>query len=59
MEISGGLVVEGTLVVEVGTRLHTQGEVVLSPTMELEVVLLNPIENGSVEEEIIRCTSLH
>jgi hypothetical protein len=58
MILAGGLVVEGTLVVEAGTRIHTEGPVVLEPTMQLEIVLLNPdaLENGVVE--IIVCTSL-
>lgn len=56
--LAGGLVVEGTLVVETGTRLHAEDPVVLSPTMQLEIVLLNPyvLENGTVE--IIVCMSL-
>jgi hypothetical protein len=58
VNLGGGLVVEGTLVVEAGTRIHTEGPVVLEPTMQLELVLLNPetLEDGSVE--IIACTTL-
>jgi hypothetical protein len=61
VELAGGVVVEGTLVVEVGTRIHTQGAVVLTSTMELGIILLSPdtLENGTVEIEIILCTSLH
>jgi hypothetical protein len=57
--LAGGLVVEGTLVVEAGTQLHADGPVVLEPTMQLEVVLLDPetLENGRVD--IIVCTSLY
>jgi hypothetical protein len=48
----------GTLVVEAGTQLHAEGTVVLEPTMQLEVVLLDPdaLEDGKVQ--VIVCTSL-
>lgn len=54
--LAGGLVVEGTLVVEAGTQLHAEGPVVLEPTMQLEIVLLNPdaLEDGRID--IITCT---
>jgi hypothetical protein len=57
--LTGALVVDGTLVVEAGTQLHTEGPVVLGPTMELEVVLLHPdmvCEGGTLD--IIVCTLL-
>lgn len=54
--MGGGLVLEGTLVVEAGTRIQVEGPVVLEPTMQLEIVLLDPeiLENSKVE--IIFCT---
>lgn len=57
MTLAGGLVVEGTLVVEAGTELHADGAVVLASTMELEIVLLNPdtLEDGTVQ--VIACMS--
>lgn len=57
MILAGGLVVEGTLVVEAGTQIHADGPVVLTSTMQLEVVLATPdtLEEGTVQ--VIACTS--
>jgi hypothetical protein len=56
--LEGGLVVEGTLVVEAGTRLHTDGSVVLTPTAVLEIVIRDreALETGIFD--IIVCTPL-
>lgn len=56
--LEGGLVVEGTLVVEAGTQLHAGGPVMLAPTMQLEVVLLDPDTLDDDRIDIIICTYL-
>lgn len=55
--LMGGVVIEGTLVVEAGTTLHAEGPVLLTSTMQLDIVLLAPVEDDTTIE-IIVCTPL-